>query len=279
MALRRDFGMALLVGASMVCTALACGAQSTPAAPAANPAPCSVAPQPEPCGTPAPSGKPPSAAEQFPFPGEGDGSGPSPTAPNLSGLPQAPNSPAAAPGATSATPPAGKKGADFPFPDYGGKSAASDSSDAGSSSSSSSSNDDAAPPDPDASSAGSPSAGSPDAAGLKDKGSEGTSGRRLLHRVNPPGTKLQSPDEREKEDLSVAHFYTQTGDLQGAYLRSQDAVKTAPDDSDAHFALAEIALKMKKWDEAIAEYKACLKLDPTEKESSKAHKELNRLKP
>ena len=81
-----------------------------------------------------------------------------------------------------------------------------------------------------------------------------------MHRVNPIGTKLQSIDEREQEDLDVAHFYIQTGDLQGAYLRSQDAVKMAPDDPDAHFALAEIALKLNKKDEAIAEYNACLKL-------------------
>jgi Tfp pilus assembly protein PilF len=97
--------------------------------------------------------------------------------------------------------------------------------------------------------------------------------------VNPVGTKLQSPDEREAEDLSVAKFYTDTGNLQGAYLRSQDAVKIAPDDPDAHFALAEAALSLKKRDEAIAEYNACLKLDPADKEAKAAHKALERLKP
>ncbi len=81
-----------------------------------------------------------------------------------------------------------------------------------------------------------------------------TPGRHLLHRVNPVGTKLQTTDEREQEDLDVAHFYIQTGDLQGAYLRGQDAVKMAPDDPDAHFALAEIALKLNKQDVADAEY-------------------------
>ena len=97
--------------------------------------------------------------------------------------------------------------------------------------------------------------------------------------MNPVGTKLQSPDEREQEDLDVAHFYIQSGDLQGAYLRSQDAVKTAPDDPDAHFALAEIALKLNKKDVAVAEYNACLKLDPTENEMKDARKALARLKP
>ena len=100
-----------------------------------------------------------------------------------------------------------------------------------------------------------------------------------MHRVNPIGTKLQTPEEREAEDLDIAHYYTQTGDVKGAYLRSQDAVKTAPDDPDAHFALAEAALKMNKRDEAVAEYNACLKLDPTDKEAKAARKELARLKP
>jgi tetratricopeptide (TPR) repeat protein len=178
---------------------------------------------------------------------------------------------------------------DFPFPGEEGKDAAvsgtaavrgtpdasggSDANSSSSSSSSSSSGDDAADPaeSPDA-------AGTADAAGLMDKGSEGTPGRHLLHRVNPVGTKLQTADEREAEDLSVARFYTDTGDLQGAYLRSQDAVKTAPDDPDAHFALAEAALRLKKPDEAIAEYNACLKLDPTDKEAKEARKALSSLK-
>lgn len=97
--------------------------------------------------------------------------------------------------------------------------------------------------------------------------------------MNPVGTKLQTPDEREAEDLSVAKFYTDAGDFQGAYLRSQDAVKTAPDDPDAHFALAEAAQRLQKRDEAIAEYKACLKLDPTDKETKAARKALERLNP
>jgi Tfp pilus assembly protein PilF len=114
---------------------------------------------------------------------------------------------------------------------------------------------------------------------LKDTGSEGTPGRHLLHRVNPVATKLQTADEREAEDLSVAKFYTDTGDLKGAYLRSQDAVKTAPDDPEAHFALAEAALKLNKRDEAMAEYTVCLKLDPVDKEAKQARKALAALRP
>jgi tetratricopeptide (TPR) repeat protein len=200
---------------------------------------------------------------------------------NSGGVPQAPDAPGAASGAASGA----KTSAQFPFPEdvtggangspgAGGAEASGAGGGSSSSSSSSSSDDDAAAAGPDAN-----PAGSPDAAGLKDKGSEGTSGRHLLHRVNPVGTKLQTLDEREAEDLSVARFYTQTGDLQGAYLRSQDAVKTAPDDPDAHFALAEAALRLKKRDEAIAEYNACLKLDPVDKEAKEARKALARLNP
>jgi tetratricopeptide (TPR) repeat protein len=210
--------------------------------------------------------------QKFPFPGEPNSNGSSPdAAPSIGGAPQAPD----ASGAPGAPAPAGKPDAtkQFPFP---GEASQPDSSagEKGTSSSSSSSGDDASPVDSGASPGGTP--------GLKDKGSEGstaTPGRHILHRVNPVGTKLQTTDEREAEDLSVAHFYTQTGDLQGAYLRSQDAVKTAPDDPDAHFALAEIALKLNKRDEAIAEYNACLKLDPSDKQAKDANKALEHLKP
>jgi tetratricopeptide (TPR) repeat protein len=201
--------------------------------------------------------------QKFPFPGEG-GASPSPIpssgTPNLSGVPDAPEAPSA---------PAAKK--EFPFPGDASKPDAADP-DAGSSSSSSSSD---GTPGLDAN-------GNPVSPALQDKGSEGaatTPGRHILHRVNPIGTKLQSPDERESEDLDIAHFYISTGDLQGAYLRSQDAVKIAPDDADAHFLLAETALKLNKKDEAIAEYNACLKLDPVEKEAKDARKALARLKP
>ena len=67
------------------------------------------------------------------------------------------------------------------------------------------------------------------------------------------------------------------GDLAGAYLRGKDAVKIMPDDPEAHFVLAEIASKLNKRDEAIAEYNACLKLDPDEKQAKDSRKALTRL--
>ena len=177
--MRRYFWMAVAGGAWAAWAAVACGAQSTPAAataptasPAATPAhspaaalvPCSVAPQPVPCGTtPAVSGKQ-SATEQFPFPDEASGSGtsltPYATPAKLSGVSQTADAPGAAsgttpsaasgttPGAASGAAPAGKKGldGDFPFPGEEGKDAAvsgtrdaSGGSDANSSNSSSSS--------------------------------------------------------------------------------------------------------------------------------------------
>ena len=249
MGMRRHLGGLLAAGGLWV--AVACGAQSAPPAPA----PCTAGPQPAPCSAASAPASKPSTTEKFPFPGEGDANSPQP-----------PAAPAAADGADAAAKKKVDPGLEFPGEPTAPAAGASSSS---GSSSSSSSGDDATGADPDA-------------AGLKDKGSEGSQapqGRRLLHRVNPIGTKLETTDEREAEDLDVAHFYTQSGDLKGAYLRTQDAVKTAPDDPDAHFALAESALKLNKRDEAVAEYAACLKLDPDDKEAKEARKELARLKP
>ncbi len=259
--MRRQLGWMLTAAAW---TVMPCVAQSTPAS---NPAPCSVTPQPDPCGrTPAPGSKP-AATQKFPFPGEPGSAGTSPAsdspAPSLSGVPQAPDS-----GDAGLTPAAKK---DFPFPGEAPKPQAGANPDSSSSSTSSSGDAPAFAPDAD-----------PAAPALTDKGSQGTPatpGRHILHRVNPVGTKLQTNDERESEDLDIAHFYVETGDLKGAYLRSQDAVRTAPDDPDAHFALAGIALKLNKRDEAIAEYNACLKLDPPDKQARDARKALARLKP
>lgn len=287
--MRKDGGVVLVAAAWM---AVVCCAQSTPASnplpkPDNGPAPCSVAPQPVPCGaTSTVTGKP-GTAEQFPFPGEDSGSSvpltPLPPAASGSGVPPTPRATGSSSGTAAG---AHKTEAEFPFPGEddksagttggpGGNGAADSSGGATAGGSSSSSSSGGAIDAGDATAAD----GTPDGAGLVDKGSEGTTGRHLLHRVNPVGTKLQSADEREAEDLSVAKFYNDKGDLQGAYLRSQDAVKTAPGDPDAHFALAEAAMKLNQRDEAIAEYKACLKLDPADKEAKAARKSLQRLNP
>jgi tetratricopeptide (TPR) repeat protein len=199
--------------------------------------------------------------QKFPFPGsQGSETRPKPSTPSLTGVPDIPATPAA-PNATK----------QFPFPGEASTPPPADAVASSSSSSSSSSGDDAPQFDPSAADA---------TPALTDKGSGGaaaTPGRHILHRVNPRGTKLQSSDEREAEDLSVARFYMDSGDLSGAYLRGQDAVKIAPDDPEAHLVLAESALKLNKRDVAVAEYNACLKLDPPEKQARQARKELARL--
>ncbi|HEX3571997.1 MAG TPA: tetratricopeptide repeat protein [Acidobacteriaceae bacterium] len=165
----------------------------------------------------------------------------------------------------------------FPFPGEPGSEKKPDAGapgDSSSSSSSSSADGEPTPSDPTS---------SPDANGapeLKDKGSEGQQtlpGRHLLHRVNPPGTKLQSPEERAAEDLDVARSYIDEENFTAAYMRSKDAVKLQPDDPAAHFLLAQVAMKLNKRDEAIEQYEQCLKLDPLDKEAKAAKKALARL--
>jgi Tfp pilus assembly protein PilF len=112
---------------------------------------------------------------------------------------------------------------------------------------------------------------------LKDTGSNGQQTRHILHRVNPPGTKLQSADEREAEDLEVARSYMDRENFTAAYMRGMDAVKLAPDDPVAHFIVAEAALKLNKRDEAIQHYQECLKLDPIDKQAKAARKALDKL--
>ena len=300
--------------AVLLATGLLAASSVAGLAQSANPAPCSVEPEPLPCGTvpaskgtasaptnatPATTGQQ-STTEKFPFPGDASAEPSGPALPNVLPAPASNNSntdattgtassdaeaitPSNATGGTAETK---KATTQFPFPEDDKGTAVSGNADAGgtnegTSSSSSSSNaaDDAADTTSDADADSKSGNGAENSSGLQDKGSEGASGRHLLHRVNPVATKLQSPEEREAEDLSIAHYYTQTGDFPGAYLRSQDAVKMLPDDPDAHFALAEAALKLNKREQAIAEYNACLKLDPPEKQAKAVRKALARLTP
>lgn len=90
---------------------------------------------------------------------------------------------------------------------------------------------------------------------------------------------MEDLDEREARDLEVAHYYTTTGNFVAAYNRAKDAVATIADDPLAHFALAEGARNLKKMDEAIAEYKLCLKLDPDGIKAKAAARALAELSP
>lgn len=222
------------------------------------PPPCAANTKPTaqaPC-TPA---KPPAASsapdDPFPFPGDNKPAATPPAAPAKSGSADDFPFPGETPGApakatpTPNTPPAP---GDDPFPFPGADSSSSSSS---SSSGSSSSGDNAAP------------ASDPD----DDLPVQST----LKH--PRPKAKPQTDDEREMEDLKVAKFYRDRGNFNAVYLRSKDAVKTIPDDPEAHLLLAEAAQKLNKRDEAIAEYNAVLKFDPTDEQKKTASRGLEDL--
>ncbi len=227
-------------------------AQSTPA-PA--PPPCPAAGQSsdksQPCTPPAATGTKPSAAQQFPFPGAANKPAAAPDAPSA-----APDSPAPSSGSTTPS----SAAAEHPFPTAPPPKLPWD--DSSSSSSSSSRGDD-------------PSADAPDDPAAVSKGDppEGTS----VHRKLPKVQRVQTDDERVDEDLRVAKFYMRDDNLPGAYLRAKDAVKVQPDYSAGHFALGEIAQKMKKKDEAVAEYQTYLKLDPAGEKAKAARLALEQL--
>jgi len=273
MAARRQSRTALLWACVLLGLSGVGIAQDAGKRPTADPKPCSVIPEPDPCSAspkPAGSQNAPAAMDKFPFPGAGAAS-----APSLGiGAPSAPEPPTS--GSAPATSPADatKK---FPFPGTNSAEPTTGSeapavpqagTSGSSSSSSSSSSDTSADPFGDA-----------DKPDLKDAGSEGSqkpAGGHILHRAAPV-VKPQTASEREEEDLRVANFNLNNGNIRGAYLRAQDAVKTMPDDPEAHFALAEMAARLGKKDEAITEYKACLQLDPPEERRKASTKALDRL--
>ena len=203
---------------------------------------------------PAPAAKKPSsAAEQFPFPGE-------PSKPkNPPDSPSPSTTPPDAPSPKTNTP--SDAVTQHPFPTQPPPKLPGDDS---SSSSSSSGDDPNAAPTP---------TDDPTAKGDPENPPEGTS----VHRKLPKVKRVLTDDERVDEDLSVAKFYMHDENYQGAYLRAKDAISIQPEYSAAHFALAEILQKMKKNDEAIAEFQTYLKLDPEGEKAKAAKKALGEL--
>ena len=193
----------------------------------------------KPCTPPAAGATKPSVAEQFPFPGE-------------------PSKAVVTPDSPSPSSPKNSADTDHPFPTTTPPRLPGDDSSSSSSSSSSSDADD-------------PSDTTPPP---KGENAEGTS----VHRKLPKPKKVQTDDERVDEDITVAKFYMNDENFAGAYLRAKDAVKVQPDYSLAHFTLAQVAQKMKKKDEAIAEFKTYLKLDPNGEKMKDAEKALAELK-
>lgn len=228
-----------------LCLAQTNPAQNSPTAPCATSGKTnnqSIPQTAKPCHPPTPDGKKPSATEQFPFPGESPAPQP----------PQAESPKAAAPDSPSPSISPSSAAAQHPFPTQPAPRLPGDDSN---SSSSSASADDATPDTP-----------------TPAPGEEGSSVHR--RRRLPKVQHVQSDDERVDEDLRVAKFYLHDENLSGAYLRAKDAVKIQPDYSDTHFTLAQVAEKMKKKDEAIAEYQAYLKLDPSGDKAKAAQRAL-----
>jgi len=249
--------LALCGGACMLAGPSA-RAQYTPPPPPLTTAPC-VPTKKDPCIVPpaTPANTAP-ATDKFPFPGDAPAAAapaattpaaPTPAAKSFP-FPDDVDKPAAL--APNAPTPAAKS---FPFPDDADKSGPENSS----SSSSSSADAPDTPADP-----GKPA--------LADKGSAGStrSERRKL-------VVKEDPEDREVEDLQVSHYYMTTGNFLAAYLRAKDAVKTLPGDPLAHFAIGESALKLKKNDEAVAEFKLYLKLDPDGEKAKAAERALDEL--
>lgn len=248
---------------------------------------------------------PDSAAKKYPYPGE---TSPATSPASSSGTPSGVSPDAAADAKTTDTPTgrnysfpgedpskvphdaaAEKKAADspagkaFPYPGSSGESkpgtpsdtaAGTKTDDSSSSSSSSSVDDDTAGTGGSSSkraAAKNPDDDDEDPPKLTDKGSEGS--RRVMKVTKP-----QSDTARVDEDLNIAKFYGQSGNYMGAYLRAKDAVKIQPDYPDGHFALGEAAKRLKKKDEATAEFQAYLKLSPDGQRAKAAEKALDELK-
>jgi hypothetical protein len=198
-------------------------------------------------------------AEGNPFPGEpGDAKPVAPaSAADKFPFPGEPDEtkPAAPAGQTPSAPTPASGAADkFPFP---GEPTSTGESSSSSSSSSSSGDTDSAPDADAANSGGKPLT---------------RSQRRML-------PKVEDLDHRELEDLDISKYYISTGNFKAAYLRAQDAVKTIPDDPDAHYALALAAERMKLNDEAVKEYRNYLAADPDGINAKKAQKALAALAP
>ncbi|MCU1321540.1 MAG: Tetratricopeptide 2 repeat-containing protein [Acidobacteriaceae bacterium] len=239
----RLHGMLFLV---MLIAPFAASAQTAPTNPQKPcTAPCTVP------ATPAPDTPDPAPSKKFPYPGESKPA-------SQSSSPDVPDAPSGTSGTQTPAAPGAAPSKQFPYP---GESHPADTG--GSSSSSSSSSDS---PDP---------AANPAAAANAD---DDTPTDKFPRRRLPKVRNLQTDEERESEDLTVAKFYRSKGNWNAAYLRSKDAVKHGPDDPDAHLLLAESALKLNKKDEAAAEYNALLKLDASEEQVKTAHKALERLK-
>jgi hypothetical protein len=262
--------MVLTIPKSLLCLAFLAGSaplaaiaqKYVPPPPPLIPGPC-VPTKKDPCDPPpaATTAAPPKAAADNPFPGEQTESKPADSSaaaqnpfPGESAAKPAPSN-AATDNPFPGEPPASKPssaGAQNPFP---GEPAESSSSSSSSSSSTTTGADSI--PDPDAVDPNKP----------------------LTRTQRRHLAKVEDLDHRELEDLDVSKYFISTGNFKGAYLRAKDAVTTMPDDSEAHYSLAVAAAALKTNDEAIAEYKKYLEMDPEGLHAKAAKKALAAITP
>jgi tetratricopeptide (TPR) repeat protein len=93
-------------------------------------------------------------------------------------------------------------------------------------------------------------------------------------------TKITSVAHNSKlavEDVAIGKMYMQSENYKGAYIRYKEALTLDPESVDAAFGVAETARKMNQTQEAIANYKLCLDLDPSGPRSKASRKALSQL--
>jgi tetratricopeptide (TPR) repeat protein len=86
-----------------------------------------------------------------------------------------------------------------------------------------------------------------------------------------------SATARAKKDVEVGNYYLSAGADQGAYARFADANKMDPTNIDAIFGLAEAARHLQRTQEAVANYKLFLDIEPDGSRAKLARKALNGL--
>jgi Tfp pilus assembly protein PilF len=95
-----------------------------------------------------------------------------------------------------------------------------------------------------------------------------------------PPQKPQPPqtDERKgAKSREVAEFYVEHANYRAAESRFREALQYNPNDAKAVFELAECLEKLKRVDEAIAEYQLCIDEQPPNSYTERARKALQRL--
>jgi tetratricopeptide (TPR) repeat protein len=90
----------------------------------------------------------------------------------------------------------------------------------------------------------------------------GFSSSASLHDEGSYGVDVPVNPKRVKQDQSVARYYWNLKDWEGAYLRYKDALRFGPDNPDTLYGLAEAEAKLGKNISARQHYEQYLKVAP-----------------